>query len=222
MELSRTNVEYGFPTSFLTSRTTGPGGRASAPRRGSPASTGPVESLPCVRGVPVACRPRRVQRLVRRLLRGGDTEHLLDVRELDPGPAGRLAQGALVPVDLAPALVGDQIGPALLEHLVDALGVGGIRVVQQAGVDVPQDRVDRLLRILLVRSDHAGGAALDPADGVLAEAALPIGADHSASLICDHRPALVEGNSWQRLAPVADRPQKPPRGARLRLCRLAR
>ena len=34
--------------------------------------------------------------------------------------------------------------------------------------EVGEDRVDCLLRVLLVGADHAGGTALDPADDVLA------------------------------------------------------
>src|SRR5271154_2559324 len=100
----------------------------------------------------------------------GDAEHLVDPRELYARAAGGLAERALVAVDRGPAVVGDELGLALMQQLLDRTGVGGVGLGQalSVGGGVGEDRVDGLLGVLLVRADHAGGAALDPADGVLA------------------------------------------------------
>ncbi len=110
---------------------------------------------------------------------GGDAQELVDAGELDAGSSGGLAEGALVAVDGFPAGVGDQVGLAGAKERLDGVGVGrgggvgkhrggGGGIFGIGSREVGENGVDCLLGVLLVGADDAGGAALDPADDVLA------------------------------------------------------
>ena len=101
-------------------------------------------------------------------------------------------------------------------------GAGSRRRAVRRGGEVGEDRVDGLLGVLLVRADHAGGAALDPADDVLAGEGGPGGGvDDAAVGVGDHAGALVEGDAGEGDAAVADRAEDEARGDRLVLGRWA-
>ena len=89
-------------------------------------------------------------------------------------PAGS-PQRALVAVDRLPAGVGDELGLALGAAAPRRRGIRRRALARAGGAPAPllgrevgEHRVDGLLRVLLVGADHARGAALDPADHVLA------------------------------------------------------
>ena len=88
-------------------------------------------------------------------------EHLRDVRELHARAAVGLAERLLVGVDPLPARVVDVLGSALVDEGLEV--VVDRRCGQTTGLEVLEQRVDGLVRILLVRTDDPGGPALDPA-----------------------------------------------------------
>src|SRR6185312_9608866 len=111
-----------------------------------------------------------------------------------------------------PALVADQLGLSLSEQRLDCLRPGLLwcvagRRVAVGGCEIGEDRIDGLLRVLLVGADHPGGTSLDPADDVLAWQGLTrLGVGDAARGVGDHAGALVERDARQRDAAIADRP----------------
>ena len=94
--------------------------------------------------------------LADRVARG--VEQLVGRRELHPRAAVRLAGGLLDAVDRLPPRVGHVVGLALGQQLLErvAARVGGL--VQAPGVEVLEQRVDRLLGVALVGADDPGRA----------------------------------------------------------------
>src|SRR4051794_3234282 len=95
-------------------------------------------------------------------------QHLLDADELDARPPVRLAAANLGLVDCLPVLEADVADVALAQQVLDGSGIGLLGLEQGAGLDVGEQVLDGLQGVFLVRADHAGGAALDPAGGVVA------------------------------------------------------
>ena len=124
--------------------------------------------------------------------------------ELHARARGRatLAGGGLDRVDRLPALPRHHVRRARLD---EALDVVGDRLVHAAGGHVLDDLVDGVQGILLVRSDHARRAALDPAGHVLAELVRAVGIGHATALVADQAAPLVERDVVDRLPRVADR-----------------
>src|SRR6188472_1281195 len=99
----------------------------------------------------------------------GRLEHLVDLNELDARTPERPAALPFGDVDHLPALEGHVVRRAFVEEPDDGVrirGRGGRRELPVGGVG--HEVVDRLLGVLLVRSDDARGPALDPTDDVLA------------------------------------------------------
>ena len=130
-------------------------------------------------------------------------------------------------VDRFPAVVGDQVGLALVQQDLDGSGVGvgnvcgrtrshardGSRV---AGGKVGKDRVDRLLSVLLVRANHSRRSALDPADDVLAgKGKTRGGVEDATAVVGDRAGGFVEGDVGKGDAAVADRSEEKAAGDRL-------
>src|SRR5215218_2189441 len=135
-------------------------------------------------------------------------EHLLDPDELDPGPAVRLAAAHLGRVDRLPVPEADVAGAALAQQVLDGDGVGILGADQRPGLDIGEQVLDGLQRVFLVGPDHAGGAALDPAGGVVADL-VPgvVRVEDAAAFVEDQAAPLVEGHPLDGDAGVADRAQ---------------
>src|SRR5215208_4633702 len=128
--------------------------------------------------------PSSTRALAHLLARG--LQQLLGPRELHAWAAFGLPRGALGAVDRLPARVGHVVGLALVQELLERVGVGFRGIQQAAGGSVLQQRVDRLLRVALVGADDPARAALDPADHVLAAVA------DATTLVGDYAAAVVE------------------------------
>src|SRR5262245_21323451 len=110
-------------------------------------------------------------------------EHLLDADELHTRPAVRLRAAGPGLVDRLPVLEADEAHVALGEQLLDGGWLGALGVEQRLADDVLEQVPDGLQRAFLVGSDHAGGAALDPAGRVVADLVAGIvRVEHAAAL----------------------------------------
>src|SRR5438093_1715511 len=170
--------------------------------RGTPGSISAARSrttsgMPCCSSGPIP-RARALPRERARRL-----EHLGDPHELHARAALRLAGGALAVVDCLPALPRHVVGRAPPQPRLDVLVAR--RVGQQVGV--LDDVRDRLGGALLVGADDAAGAALDPADGVLAAQRPAVFAEDTAVVVGDAAGPGVDRDAGDRLAAVADRAQ---------------
>src|SRR4030081_1388876 len=131
--------------------------------------------------------------------RGGDMEHLIDARELDAWTSLALAAVALVAIDLEPALVGNEVGLARSEHLLDRRRVGVPGHERRAGAvaaggEIGEERIDGPVGGALVRADPARRPALYPPHHVLARSRGSGGrVGDAAAVVGDHPAALVEG-----------------------------
>src|SRR5205814_4810375 len=121
----------------------------------------------------------------------------------------RLARRALRFVDRRPARVLDDARAALGEEGVDGRGGRFGLSIEAAGCGVLEEEPDGLGRVLLVRADHAGRAALDPAGAV---DAVP----DATALVRDRAAAVVEGDAGQFDTAVADAAEDEAAGKRLR------
>src|SRR5436190_5036098 len=128
----------------------------------------------------------------------------------------RLSQFLLAAVDRLPAGVRYVLWRALLQELLQRVPVWVLGLRQAAGVEVLEDQVDGLLRVLLVRADDARGSTLDPADRVLA-GLRATAVQHAAALVRDHAAPLVERHAGQRHPAVPDRAEDEPARDLLRL-----
>src|SRR3954464_7936272 len=133
-----------------------------SPGDGSGRSTSSSRSAPWNSSARTAARSAQCAR--------GDVDHLADAHELHPRATLRRPQPGLVRIDGLPALPGHEARTALGVELVRAVLD---RRVQPPGLAVGEDPGHRVGRVLLVRADHARGAALDPAHDVLAALVLP-------------------------------------------------
>jgi hypothetical protein len=118
-------------------------------------------------------------------------QQVRDTRELHARTAGGLAAATLVAVDRLPALVIDEERLALAHALEDLPGRRARSgEIKAAGLEVLQQRVDGLLRALLVRADYSRRAALDPPRDV--------GAANRAG-VADDTPGLVRDETARRV-----------------------
>src|SRR3954447_11473999 len=123
----------------------------------------------------------------------------------------RLAAADLGLVDRLPVLEADVADSALAQQILDRARLGLLRAQQLPGLDVLQEVSHRLQRIFLVGPDHARGAALDPAGGVVPGlVARVVGVEDATALVEDQAAPLVEGHALDRDAGVADRAQDQP------------
>src|SRR4051794_29395245 len=123
-------------------------------------------------------------------------EQVVPARELDARAAELGAAGALDGVDRLPAGVDDGLGAAMAQE--DERCVGRRRVSEPSRARVLQQQLDRLRRVLLVRTDHAARPTLDPASAVDAAQRLAVRAEDAAAAVRDRARALVEGDAGQR------------------------
>src|SRR4051812_20627830 len=152
-------------------------------------------------------------------LRGlGGLDHLFGPAELDARAAVRLAGLDLGGVDRLPALERDVIGLALVEQGLDRAAVGGqIGLRHHARLEILEELVDGLLRVLLVRADHAGGTALDPPNCVEPGNLVALAVVDLAGLVVNQASAFVEWDALDRDALVADGAEDHPALDRLAL-----
>src|SRR4051812_48354993 len=135
-------------------------------------------------------------------LRG--VEELVPRYDLHARPAERLAARALERVDRLPARVDDAAHTAFVEERVDGLGgLAGV-VRQTAGLDVLEQQLDGLRRVLLVRADDARRPALDPARAVRPRDVFAVVGEDAAGVVADRAARLVERNVGQGHTAVAD------------------
>src|SRR5207247_23804 len=134
-------------------------------------------------------------------------EKLVPGAELDSGPALRRSTRLLDRVDGFPARVRDRFDTTFGEELVDRPR-GVMR--EEPGAGVLEQELGSLGRVLLVRPDDPGRAALDPACAVEAPDRGTAVVDHAA-VVVGHRPRLlVERRPGKRDAVVADAPEDDP------------
>src|SRR5690242_3963689 len=170
-------------------------------RHWRPASS--IGSKPRGEGTATACHGRRLQSATGRRLLGCIAQRG-PVGQLDPGPARSrsFAGGRLDRVDRLPALPGDRVLTVRLDHGFDVVRY---RLVQPPRGRVLEDLGHGVLRILLVGSDHAGRAALDPARHVLTDLMVSLDVGHASVLVANEPAPLVELDVADRLAGVSDR-----------------
>src|SRR4029453_18902622 len=138
----------------------------------------------------------------------GSFHKLAAAAELDARAAMRFAGLDLGGVDRLPPLEGDVFGLALGEQALDRAAVDRqLRIRELLRLQVLEEAIDRLLSVLLVGADHAGGAPLDPADRVKPGHDLARAVVDPATLIVDQSAAFVERHPVDRHARVADRAQ---------------
>src|SRR5581483_8916683 len=150
-----------------------------------------------------------------RLARTGGPQELLPRGQLHARSVARLPCGALGRVDRLPARVLDELDVLRPEHRVQRRGSVGSS--EAAAACVFEQSLHGLRGVLLVRSDHAARAALDPAGGVR-----PFRVGDAAAVVRDRARPLVERHARDRNAAVADAAQDEPAGDRLRIARRAR
>src|SRR5919109_2027076 len=143
---------------------------------------------------------------VLRGLRGdpfGRLEQLVPGAELHTWAPELLAGGALELVDRRPAGLQHRTRAARCERCLDRLGRRLVLVDQAALAGILEQKGYGLRRVLLVRADDPGGAALDPARAVDAGEGLALVADHAPAVVADRRAPLVEWELRQWDALVA-------------------
>ena len=92
-------------------------------------------------------------------------------------------------------------------HSTSVLGVVVAEVGERPRREIGEQRVDGVLRVLLVAADHAGRPALDPADDVLVAAALDpaVGVRDGAGPVVERQPGRGHARGSRRRAPPAAR-----------------
>src|SRR6476620_10247322 len=136
----------------------------------------------------------------------GDLDHLGWVGELDPRTSGGLTTAAFSLVDRVPAVARNKLRLAHCEQLLQRAPIA-VGSAEPAGDEVRNDVVDRLAGTVLVGTDRAISATLDPSGDVDAWDRLPVLGDRPTTIVGDDSAMLIERQAGQWPAPEAYRAQ---------------